>query len=227
MKETEARTDGDRRASGKNSGHPVIPSSRHPVIGLIGGIGSGKSTVAAAFARHGARVVSGDQAGHEALCDPEVRQRVLGRWGRGILNEQGEIDRRRLGAVVFDDPAERAALEDIVHPWIEQRLREQIDAASRDPEVRLIVLDAAILLEAGWNKVCDLLVYVHAPRGQRLRRVAEQRGWSAKEVAAREQAQMALADKVGRADDAVDNSGPPEAAARQVDELLRRWGLGD
>jgi dephospho-CoA kinase len=197
------------------------------VVGLIGGIGSGKSTVAAAFARHGARVVSGDQAGHEALRDPEVRQRVVERWGRGILNEQGEIDRRRLGAIVFADPAERAALEALVHPWIERRLREQIDAAARDPGVKLIVLDAAVLLEAGWNKACDRLVYVHAPREQRLRRLAAQRGWSAKEVAAREQAQLSLADKVRRAEDAVDNSGPPEATARQVDDLLRRWGLAD
>ena len=96
--------------------------------------------------------------------------------------------------------------------------------ANDDPAVDFVVLDAAVMLEAGWNNVCDRLVYVHAPRAQRLRRLAEQRGWTAKEVAARESAQLALTDKVSRADFAVDNSGPPEATGRQIEELLRQVG---
>ena len=200
-------------------------ASAKPVIGLIGGIGSGKSTVAAAFARHGARVVSGDEAGHEALRQPEVRARVVERWGPGVLDAHGEIDRRRLAERVFPDAAERRALEAMVWPWIGRRLREQVEAARADPAVKFVLLDAAVLLEAGWNDVCDWLVYVDAPRAVRLRRLAGQRGWSAKEVEAREQAQLSLTDKARRADFALDNSGPPEALARQVDDLLPRWGL--
>jgi dephospho-CoA kinase len=197
-----------------------------PVIGLVGGIGSGKSRVAAEFARHGARVVSGDVAGHEALLQPEIRARVAARWA-GVLNDEGEIDRRKLGAVVFGDPAERHALEAIVFPWITGRLREQIAAAQDDPAVRLVLLDAAVMLEAGWNKACDRLVYVHTPRAVRLRRLAQTRGWSPESVAARERAQLPLTDKVSRADFALDNSGTPEELARQVDALvrvLRPWG---
>src|SRR3954466_9621810 len=100
------------------------------VIGLIGGIGSGKSRVAAEFVRHGARVVSGDQAGHEALRQPEIRSRVVERWGPEVLDEKGEINRRRLGAMVFADPTELRALEALVFPWIERRLRVEIDAAA-------------------------------------------------------------------------------------------------
>jgi dephospho-CoA kinase len=142
-----------------------------------------------------------------------------------VLDDNGEVDRKRLGAIVFADPAQRRELEALVHPWIEKRLREQIEEAARDPQVRIILLDAAILLEAGWNSVCDRLVYVHAPRDVRLKRLAEKRGWSAKEVAERERAQLSLTDKVSRADAAVDNSGSPEAAARQVEDLLRGWGV--
>jgi dephospho-CoA kinase len=195
------------------------------VVGLIGGIGSGKSLVAAAMARHGARVVAGDRLGHEALLQPHLRDQVVRRWGRQVLDASGAVDRQKLGAIVFADPRERRALEALSFPWIEWRLGEEVAAAAADPGVPLIVVDAAILLEAGWNKWCDRIVYVHAPRHLRLQRVAGQRGWSAKEVEARERAQFSLTDKVRRAEVAVDNSGSPEETARQVDDLLRRWGL--
>jgi dephospho-CoA kinase len=198
---------------------------KKPVIGLIGGIGSGKSRVSELLARRGARVLSGDQAGHEALRQPEVKARVVERWGPGVLDESGAVDRRRLAARVFADPAERRALEAIVWPWIGRRLRDEVEAAQADPAVKFVLLDAAVLLEAGWDDVCDRLVYVDAPREVRLRRLAEQRGWSAEELAARERAQLALTEKARRADDVLDNSGPPEALARQVDDLLQRWGV--
>jgi dephospho-CoA kinase len=198
---------------------------RKPVIGLIGGIGSGKSRVAALLAERGARVLSGDEAGHEALRQPEVRAWVVERWGTDVLNQGGDVDRRKVAARVFSDPAELQALEAIVWPWIGRRLREQVEAARGDPEVKFILLDAAVLLESGWNNVCDRIVYVHAPRAVRLRRLAEQRNWGAKEVAGRERAQLPLTDKARRADAALDNSGPPEVLARQVDDLLRTWGL--
>jgi dephospho-CoA kinase len=195
------------------------------VVGLIGGIGSGKSQVAAAFARHGARVIAGDQLAHAALRDPGVLARVAARWGEGILDGQGEIDRRRLAGIVFADSAELKALEAITHPWIRQRIRADMEAARADARVPLVVLDAAIMLEAGWNDVCDRLIYIDAPRETRLERVAQQRGWTEKEVAAREQAQLPLTEKVVRADHVLDNSASLEHLNRQVNDLLHLWGL--
>jgi dephospho-CoA kinase len=200
-----------------------------PVIGLIGGIGSGKSMVAQAFARRGARVIVGDALGHEALRQPEICARLVERWGPQILDATGEVDRRQVAGIVFAKDSqsrdELRALESLVFPWIERRAREETAAARADGRTRLIVLDAAVMLEAGWNNVCDRLVYVHAPREVRLRRLDAGRGWSPKEVEDRESAQRSLTEKATRADDAVDNSGPPEEVQRQVDELLRRWGL--
>ncbi len=195
------------------------------VIGLIGGIGSGKSQVAAVFARHGARVIAGDQLGQAALRDADIRARVASRWGDGILDERGEIDRRRLGAIVFADAAELKALESITHPWIRWRIHAEIEQARGDPRVPLIVLDAAIMLEAGWNDVCDRLIYIDAPRAVRLERVAAQRGWSEKEVDAREQAQLPLTEKALRADHVLENSTSLEHLNRQVNDLLHLWGL--
>ena len=195
------------------------------VVGLIGGIGSGKSQVAAAFARHGACVIAGDQLGQAALRDPDIRARVVSRWGNGVLDEGGDIDRRRLGAIVFADASERKALEAITHPWIRRRILADMKEAQADARVPLIVLDAAIMLEAGWNDVCDRLVYIEAPRGVRLQRVARQRGWSEMEVSARERAQLPLTEKVVRADHVVDNSSSLDHLHRQVDDLLQLWGL--
>ncbi len=200
-----------------------------PVIGLVGGIGSGKSAVAGAFARRGAKVIVADALGHEALRQPAIRSQLVARWGPGILGADGEVNRRAVAGIVFAKNAqardELRTLEALVFPWIERRTREEIAAARDDPHARLVVLDAAVMLEAGWNNVCDRLVYVHAPREVRLRRLAEGRGWTPREVEERESAQLSLTEKAARADDAVDNSGSPEEAQCQVDALLGRWGL--
>jgi dephospho-CoA kinase len=201
--------------------------NRKLVVGLIGGIGSGKSRVAAEFEKHGGRVINADQAGHEALRQPAIRDRIVQRWGPDVLKEDGEVNRRKVAAIVFADPPERRALEELVFPWIGQTLRRQIDEALIDRQVRFVVLDAAVMLEAGWNSVCDRLVYVHAPRAVRLDRLSRWRGLSPEEVEARERAQLPLTVKATRADHAIDNSGPPEALAAQVHNLVRSWGLAD
>jgi len=194
------------------------------VIGLLGGMGSGKSRVAAEFVKHGARVINADQLGHDALREPAIRDELVRRWGRGILDEKGDIARGSVARIVFADEAERKFLESAVHPYITRRIREEIEKAQKDARVKLIVLDAAIMLETGWDQTCDQLVYVYAPRAARLRRLADQRGWSEKEVDARERAQMSLTEKATRADSAIDNSGSPESLARQVEDLLSQWG---
>lgn len=203
-----------------------VPRAGDPlVLGLIGGMGSGKSCVAKELKRRGAGVVVADQLGHEALRQPEIRDQVIGRWGREVLDAGGEVDRRKLGRLVFADPSERAALEALSFPYIRRRMQQEIAAAAGRPECRLVVLDAAVLLEAGWEDLCDGVVFVSAPRVERLRRLAEQRGWTAEEVTAREQAQWPLTDKLSRANDVIQNAGPVEDLPQQVDALLRRWNV--
>jgi dephospho-CoA kinase len=222
------REPGDGQTGGNGSGAVFSPlrTPRSPfVLGLIGGIGSGKSKVAAAFAARGARLISGDELAHEALRQPDIKARIAERWGSDVFDERGEVDRRRLAAVVFADPGERRALEVMVHPWIRSSIRRGVEEARRDPAVRLVVLDAAIMLETGWNEICDRLVFVDAPREERVRRVAGQRGWTAQELEARERAQLPLTEKAAKADHALDNSGSLDHLGRQVEELMRGWGL--
>ena len=204
-----------------------MPEGKHKmVIGLIGGIGAGKSTVADALVSHGGRVVAGDPVGHEALRDPEILARVTELWGqRDILRPDGQVDRRKLGAIVFPSPVERTRLEHLVHPYIRRRLEEEIAAARSDPSVPFVVLDAAVMLEAGWNDACDKLVFVDAPREVRLARVMEQRGWTEDDLKNREAVQMPTERKKELADAIVNNGESPALTRAQVDDLVSHWNL--
>src|ERR1700682_3426954 len=111
---------------------------RKPVVRLIGGMCSGKSLVAGLMAQRGAKLIAADELGHEALRQPDVKAQLVERWGPGILARNGEVERRRVAKIVFDDPQERKALERVVFPWIEERIREQIAEANSDPRVALV-----------------------------------------------------------------------------------------
>ncbi len=134
-----------------------------PVLGIIGGIGSGKSRVAEEFVKHGGWLITGDALGHEALRQPAIREEVVKRWGLDLLDSNGAIERRRLAHIVFRDPKALRALEGLVFPWIGRRIWEEI-AKARDRGVPFIVLDAAVMVEAGWDKNCEHVIFVEAPR---------------------------------------------------------------
>lgn len=194
------------------------------VVGILGGIGAGKSEVAATLAaRAGGRVVVADALGHEALRQPANRDALVARYGDSII-QNGEIDRKRLAAIVFADKSDLAYLESLTHPWIRHRFDDEARRA-REERVPLLVIDAALLLEAGWQGVCDRLVFVDAPPEVRLERVKSKRGWSAEDAQRREAAQLPLTRKRFVADHIIDNSSSHDSLIRQVDDLLERWGL--
>jgi len=203
-----------------------VSSVRHkPVIGLVGGIGSGKSFVADAFVRRGGRLIAADPLGHEALRQPELRQRVVDRWGTIALAASGEIDRSVLGRIVFADPNELRALEAITYPYIQRRVTEEIAKANADPDVRFVVLDAAVMLEAGWATQCDHIAFIDVPRQVRLDRLQKYRGWSEAELDRREANQMPLEEKRRYADAVIDNRGDASVLSPQVERLLAAWNL--
>ncbi len=198
-----------------------------PVIGLVGGIGAGKSSAARLLAARGGLVIDADAFGHDALEQTDVRQSVLRQWGdrANLLRPDARIDRRALARVVFGNSGDRRALEALVFPYIRKRAEMAIAAAQTDPAARFIVLDAAVMLEAGWDGVCDRVVYVDAPRAQRLARVATRSGWTDAELTTREAAQWPAERKMAAADAVVVNDAGPDHLGRQLDELVGKWGL--
>lgn len=195
-----------------------------PVIGIIGGIGAGKSRVAEELEKFGGRVIAADPLGHEALLQPAIRDVLVDRWGWEILGPDGQPNRRRVAMIVFSDAEERQALEGLTHPWIGDRIKERIAAAETDPSVRFIVLDAAVMLEANWDKACTKLVFVNVPRDERLRRL-KARGWTDNDFKMREHAQLPVEEKATRADATIDNTGPQERLGPQITALLTHWGI--
>lgn len=200
-----------------------------PVIGLIGAIGGGKSRVAALLAARGAVVIDADSIGHQLLEEPSVREKVIARFGPDIAPQSGDsadgesrerrINRQALAAVVFSDPTALRALESVLHPLMRQEFHRIITRTVSVDRPAAIVLDAAVLLEAGWQNLCDRVIFVDAPRGLRLERLREQRGWTAETLSAREQAQWPLDQKKRCADLVITNDADLETLRRNVDRI--------
>ncbi|MCE2881818.1 MAG: dephospho-CoA kinase [Planctomycetaceae bacterium] len=188
-----------------------------PVIGIVGGIGSGKSEVARALAALGCEVCVSDDLARAVLDEPSVRAAIAAACPAAALAD-GSIDRAALGRAIFTDRSLRAHIESIMHPRIEARRRAQFTAAPAS--VRAFVIDAPLLLEVGLDRECDAVIFVDAPEAHRLARVERSRGWDAAELARRESAQLPLDEKRRRATHTVVNDGDRAALARQVDSVL-------
>ena len=196
------------------------------VLGIVGGVGSGKSAVANAFAQAGAAVLDADQLGHEVLTQPEVIAAFRQRWGGSVIGPDGAVVRREVASRVFgsDENAtrEREFLNAVTHPRIGRILWQRINAL-QEQGGRLVVLDAALLHETGWDKLCNAVVFVDAPEAVRRQR-ALSRGWTADEFTAREASQWPVDKKKQRAMWIIDNSGSLDDLPRQVAAVLEKIG---
>lgn len=191
------------------------------LIGLSGGIASGKSTVARLLTAKGATIVDADRIGHAVLVrGAPGYQPVLDRFGSGVLGEDGEIDRARLGAAVFADPQARRDLEAVSHPLIFAEMARVIQQAQREDPGGVVVVDAPLLVETGGAGRLGLqaLVVVAADPGQQLAR-AVARGTSRERAEAVIAAQAPIERKLAAADYVLDNRGTPEELAAGVDTL--------
>ncbi len=189
------------------------------VVGLCGVIGSGKSTVARILSELGAKVVDADALSHEVLEEPDVKQIVLRKWGKDLLTKTGRIDRAKLGKAVFAKSGDLKELEQMIHPRVRARMLKEVEAGRKDPRVKVVVIDAPLILESGLASWCDALVFVDAARSVRLTRLAKRRGWNEETVAQREREQMPVEQKRRTCDHVIENFGTLEDLQRPVKKL--------
>jgi dephospho-CoA kinase len=191
-------------------------------IGLTGGIGSGKTTVAALLAGLGAQVVDADKVGHDVYRPgTEGFRRVVGAFGPGVVAADGTIDRPALGAIVFADPAALARLNAILHPLIAAELAARVGTLRAAAPERPLVVEAALLIEAGWRPLVDRLWVVSVAPETAIARVAASRGLPRAEVERRLAAQMPDAERRRLADLVIENDGSYEALRAQVEAAWR------
>lgn len=209
-----------------------------PVLGIVGGIGSGKSYVSSLFAKLGAHIIDADRIGHEVLTRPAIIKAIHDTWGNAVFDSQlstlnpqpgshnsqlsSQLSRKKLGAIVFADPIEKAKLEALVHPLIRGEIERQIHEASSNPAIKLVILDAAIMLETGWNDACQAVIFVEASESVRLQRVAR-RGWDSAELQKREASQWPLEKKKSHCQHIIPNEGDEVFTQTLVNALFIRY----
>lgn len=202
---------------------PGTPAAPTLVLGLVGGIASGKSTVSALLAGPDGVVIDADRLAHEVLSSPEVAARIAERFGPEAIGPDGRPDRAYLAARVFAEPEALRVLEGWIHPAVRVKLATHL-AEARDRGVPRVVLDVPLLFEndAEHHLVgeCDAVLFVDADRQVRERRVRENRGWSEAELTRREAAQLPLDEKRDRADHVIENHGDRAALERAVRDFL-------
>lgn len=193
---------------------------KHPIIGLAGGVGAGKTAVARILESLGARVLDFDRLAHEELCRADVITTLKRWWGSSIVSTDGTVDRQAIASIVFDKPAELQRLENLVYPRLGLRCEELLAAADSESNVKAVVLDAPKLFEAGLDRLCNTVIFVEASRTLRTRRVANARGWSEQELKRREIRQEPLDMKRANADHVVVNQAGLDELRSQVERVF-------
>ena len=193
---------------------------KKPIIGILGSFGSGKSTVAAEFAKLGCKVIDADKIAHEVLEKKAVRGRIVASFGQAILDSAGKIDRKELADIVFADPDKLSLLDGIIHPLVLRRAEELIKQYSRQNQVKAIVLDMPLLVEVGWAKRCDRLIFVDCERQSRIDRAKKVGICDENQLKIRENFQISLDKKAGIADNIVNNNSGFSALAEQVANIF-------
>jgi len=189
------------------------------IIGLTGGIGSGKSTVSQFLAEMGAVVINADEVAHEALqSDIELQQEIVADFGDQILTTEGRIDRQRLGEIVFTNPDALARLNRMMHPRLYEMVRSQLENY-RQQKAKVVILEAPLLIEAGWASLVDEIWVTVASQATVLKRLQQQVGLSAKQALARIGAQMPAKERVKHADVVIDTDCSLDELKARVAQL--------
>lgn len=198
------------------------------IFGLTGGIASGKSAVARELNALGAVVLDADKAAHEVINVPDIKQALTERWGPEILLPDGNVDRKAVAEQVFSTQkptlVERKFLEKILHSRIKDEFEYQLTRL-KIAKTPVAVIDAPLLLEAGWQQGCDIVLFIDSSLEDRQQRAKSSRNWTAQDLATREAAQMPIEEKRRRATHVIANDGTLDELRQRVEEFWKSLSL--
>ncbi|MGN9169185.1 dephospho-CoA kinase [Paenibacillus polymyxa] len=195
-------------------------------IGLTGGIATGKSTVSALLVAKGALLIDADAIAREVMLPGHpVLAAVIQHFGQAIVNSDGTLHRKRLGEIVFGDPVQRQALNDITHPAIREEMRLRMEAYEREQPDKLVLADIPLMYESGLESLYEEIMVVYVPRDIQLRRLMLRDGLTEEQAELRLSAQMDIEQKKNLADIVIDNSGTQSETQMQIDQFWQRKGL--
>ncbi|MHC4085343.1 MAG: dephospho-CoA kinase [Planctomycetota bacterium] len=202
---------------------------KRPIIGILGGICSGKSTVAAEFAKLGCGLIDADRIAHDLLGKEDIKGKVVNLFGEAVLDSAGKIDSKKLAGIVFSNADKLSSLNKIIHPFVLERAEQLIEKYNGQSQVKAIVLDMPLLVEVGWDKRCDKLIFVDCDRRNRIDRAKKKGVFDENQLKIRENFQISLDNKVAITDNTIDNNSGFSALAKQIADIfsciIDKWGL--
>lgn len=195
-------------------------SKKKPIIGILGGIASGKSTVAAGFAKLGCKVIDADKIVHELLQKTAVKEKIVGLFGNAILDSAGKINHKKLADIVFTSSEKLLSLNKVIHPLVLERTEQLIKQYNRQSRIKAIVLDMPLLIEVGWADRCDRLIFIDCQNQLRINRAKQINRLDENQIKIRENFQISMDNKACIADNVIDNNSDFQALVRQVADVF-------
>ena len=193
---------------------------KKPIIGIIGAIASGKTTAAKEFVKLGCGLVDADKIAHEVLDEPKIKEKLIAVFGTSVLDRADKVDHKKLADIVFTDPAKLKQLTDMVHPLVLKRSEQLIDRYNHTEHVQAIVLDMPLLVEIGWDKRCDTLIFIDCKEPLRASRAEKKAGFDKNQLKIRENFQISLDKKAGIADNTIENSSDLSSLTVQITNIF-------
>ena len=195
-------------------------SKRKPIIGILGGIGSGKTSVANEFAKLGCAIIDADKIAHQLLDEPSVKKNVVESFGDSILDAFGKIDHKKLAGIVFADADKLSVLNHMIHPTVIDRCQGLVTQFNSRENIKAIVLDIPLLIEVGLEKQCDRLIFVDCQRQLRVKRAKKTGIFDENQLKIRENFQISLDTKAAIADNTINNNSGLSELAGQVANIF-------
>ena len=194
-------------------------AGKKPIIGILGGIGSGKSTVSAEFVKLGCGLIDADKIAHELLEEKSVKEKIVNLFGNDILDSCEKINHKKLADIVFNDYQKLSMLNGIIHPLVLKKAEELIEEFNQQKQTKAIILDMPLLLEVGWEKHCNKLIFIDCDEKIRADRVKKM-GFNKNQLKIRENFQISLDKKASIADNTIVNNSGFSTLVKQVADIF-------